>query len=490
MYEKYYKLERTPFNATPDPAFFYTSPSHREALAALIYGIQYRKGFIALIGEVGTGKTTVLRSYIHSRYARNVKTIYVFNPKLSYDDLLTIILREFTNDIPEAEVKKVDLLHRYLVAYYEKGVNVVIIIDEAQNMPVGTLESMRMLSNIETTQHKLIQIVLSGQPELETVLASHSLRQLRQRLALTVRIQPLTDEESIAYIDHRVAQAGGSDALFTQPALAWIVRNAGGIPRKINTICDNALVSGYGTDRFPVDVDVLREIAADLRLQGVDPEILQSDAIETEHRWVNPPYSNGDRLGKNHSNVGADYRRDGAHPANTPDSEELRDDNAQESSASVAERTFLKDAKKAFEEKHGIADMAEYDGVGRDVRLRLSAGESIEAGLENGIGAGIDEASSANNGVRSHSGVARPQVGEQSQHAVNGHAVSKFSDRLRNERLEHSGSESDSPPLKNTEQAEPTPDTDQGRTLRPISQLMENLDKPSPKADRGPRKFW
>lgn len=269
MYESFYKLDKTPFSATPDPDFFFTSAGHREALAALIYGIQYRKGFISLIGEVGTGKTTVLRSYIHSRYAKNLKLIYVFNPKLNYDSFLTVVLREFTKEIPDAEVEKADLLHRYLVAYYEKGINVVIVIDEAQNTPAETLESMRMLSNIETTKHKLVQIVLAGQPELETVLASHSLRQLRQRLALNIRLSALSRQESLEYIAHRTMRAGGTDRLFSDAALDWIVDHGEGIPRKINMICDNALITGFGSDQFPIGLDVLKEIEPDLKLLGV-----------------------------------------------------------------------------------------------------------------------------------------------------------------------------------------------------------------------------
>lgn len=269
MYESFYKLEKTPFSATPDPDFFFTSAGHREALAALIYGIQYRKGFISLIGEVGTGKTTVLRSYIHSRYAKNLKLIYVFNPKLNYDSFLTVVLREFTKEIPDAEVEKADLLHRYLVAYYEKNINVVIVIDEAQNTPAETLESMRMLSNIETTKHKLVQIVLAGQPELETVLASHSLRQLRQRLALNIRLNALSRQESLEYIAHRTMRAGATDQLFSDAALDWIVDHGEGIPRKINMICDNALITGFGSDQFPIGIDVLKEIEPDLKLLGV-----------------------------------------------------------------------------------------------------------------------------------------------------------------------------------------------------------------------------
>jgi len=270
VYEEFYQFERTPFSATPDPSFLYTSPAHREALAALIYGVQYRKGFIALIGEVGTGKTTVLRSYIHSKYAKNVKLIYVFNPKLNFSELLTVILREFTSEIPATEVEKADLLHRYLVAYYEKNINVVIVIDEAQNTPTDTLESMRMLSNIETTRHKMVQIILAGQPELEELLSSHDLRQLRQRLSLTVRLRPLTQQESAAYIAHRIKRAGAPEGLFTAAALEWIVAHAEGIPRKINMICDNALVTGFGAGENQIGIEILHEISADLRLQGID----------------------------------------------------------------------------------------------------------------------------------------------------------------------------------------------------------------------------
>lgn len=269
MYEEFYKLDRAPFDTTPDPTFFFMSDGHQEALAALVYGIDRRKGFISMIGEVGTGKTTVLRAYIESEHVKNTRMIYLFNPRVSYEDLLLMVLRELRVEIPEGETKRVDLLHRVLVNEYKNGHNVVLIVDEAQNIPPETLESMRMLSNLETSSEKLIQIVLSGQPELDDLLNSNRLRQLRQRIAVKVRLEALSREEAGEYVRYRLRRAGGDDGVFTKDAIDWVVRCTGGNPRSINVLCDNALITGYGYQQFPISTPIIKEIAKDFDIRSL-----------------------------------------------------------------------------------------------------------------------------------------------------------------------------------------------------------------------------
>jgi general secretion pathway protein A len=266
MYLGFYGLRKEPFHITPDPDFLFPGASHKEAFAAMVYGIQQRKGFIALTGEVGTGKTTVLRSYLKQVKRGEILPIYLFNPVLTFEELLRFILHEMEIDArgrPESWM--LPWLHKTLIDAYKKKRNVVLIIDEAQNMPLETLEQLRMLSNLETTRDKLLQIVLVGQPELEEKLELHQLRQLRQRIAVRAVIKPLTRDESLAYIRHRVSQAGSvTEALFTGGALKTIVRHAEGNPRVINILADNSLLAGLGAEKKPVPAYLTREAIRDL----------------------------------------------------------------------------------------------------------------------------------------------------------------------------------------------------------------------------------
>ena len=267
MYLSFYGLKKEPFHNTPDPSFLYLSPQHKEALGAIIYGIEKRKGFIAILGEVGVGKTTILRAYLERKATRKQKTIYIFNPVLTYHGLLIAIFRslELTpryDDVAEM----VNQLHEALIAEYQSGGTVVLAIDEAQNMPIETLENLRMISNLESSTDKLIQIILLGQPELNTMLEQPSLRQFRQRIALRATISPLSEEESRRFIEHRIklASASAVHSLFTKSALNLIVRQAQGIPRRINILCDNALITGFGRQSKPVPVNVVKEIIRDI----------------------------------------------------------------------------------------------------------------------------------------------------------------------------------------------------------------------------------
>jgi general secretion pathway protein A len=270
MYTAYYELRQEPFHVTPDPEFLFPSPAHKEALAAIIYGIEQRKGFVAITGEVGVGKTTILRSYLDFADRQSLKLIYVYNSNLTFDELVTTILQELgIPDRPPSAFQAVTRLHEALIEVYRKNQTVVLIIDEAQNMPVETLESLRMLSNLETVTEKLIQIMLIGQPEFDELLQQHRLRQLRQRIAIHARIDPLNIEDSIAYLEHRLAKVSlGTKPVFTKNALRLVAESSQGIPRNLNILSDNALITGFGSQVRPVNTRIVKEVLND---RGVAP---------------------------------------------------------------------------------------------------------------------------------------------------------------------------------------------------------------------------
>lgn len=297
MYLNHFNLKREPFHITPDPYFFYLSPSHKEAFAAMIYGLKKRKGFVAVIGEVGLGKTTVLRTFIEQRGARNqIKTVFVFNSNVSFKGLLKVIYGELGYSLPISESFDDDVnhllqgigdgsspsdeifelvhhLHTKLIQEYQQGNNIVLVIDEAQNMPVGTLENLRMLSNLETAQDKLIQIFLIGQPELESTLNKKELRQLKQRIALRSILKPLTKAETIDYIHHRLTKAGAEDVnIFTRSALKTIYKLSNGSPRRINILCDNGLVTGFGYGKKSINAKIIKEVNEDLEGRAFHPK--------------------------------------------------------------------------------------------------------------------------------------------------------------------------------------------------------------------------
>jgi general secretion pathway protein A len=271
MYLSFYNLKKEPFNITPDPELLFLSPSHKEALAAVVYGVRQRKGFIAITGEVGVGKTTVIRSFLEKINRQTLKTIYLFNANISFKALLKTIFQGLGCPAPTDDVfEMVNQLHRLLIDEYKAGNNVVLVIDEAQNMPVETLENLRMLSNLETATDKLIQVVFSGQPEFEEKLNTTTLRQLRQRIVIRVRILPLKPAESRAYIDYRLAKTAVKDPdIFSKGAVQRIVKQADGIPRVINTLCDNCLITAFGRQQKKVSAKIAREIIADL--EGARP---------------------------------------------------------------------------------------------------------------------------------------------------------------------------------------------------------------------------
>jgi general secretion pathway protein A len=265
MYLSFYGLKKQPFHITPDPEFLYLSPSHKEALAAIIYGIEEKKGFVTIIGAVGVGKTTILRSYLEKVEKKHTRIVYIFNSKLTFEELLRTIYQELGIAAGSDDASgMVNGLYDVLIEEYRQGNTVVLVVDEAQNMPLDTLESLRMISNLETSKDKLIQIVLVGQPEFEEQLNTDRLRQLKQRLAIRSTILPLTKDESLDYIKLRLSRAGADyHSVFTAAALKPIMKTANGVPRVLNVLCDNALITGFGHQKKPVTKSIAKEIIRD-----------------------------------------------------------------------------------------------------------------------------------------------------------------------------------------------------------------------------------
>jgi general secretion pathway protein A len=250
MYNQFYGFSEPPFNITPDPRFLFFSDRHREAFNHILFGIRERKGFIQITGEVGAGKTTLCRAVLEELGAGYV-TALILNPCLSIDQLLRAILHELGLPAKGDRVDDLETLNRFLLDQLEKGQDVVLLIDEAQDLGTELLEQVRLLSNLETDQRKLLQIVLLGQPELRDKLNEPNLRQLRQRITVRYHLTPLSRPEADYYIRHRLQIAGGNGRPeFTPWAVRWVHRYSGGIPRLINAVCDKALLAGFvdGTD--------------------------------------------------------------------------------------------------------------------------------------------------------------------------------------------------------------------------------------------------
>ena len=267
MYNEYFGFHESPFSVTPDPRFFYANPVYLEAYANLRYGVDAKKGFIVVTGEVGTGKTTLLRKLMRD-FKSTVHFASIFNTDVSFNDLLRVTLREL--DVPtkgKDRLGMVEELNTYLIEQLERRQIVCLLIDEAQNLTDESLERLRLLSNLETDKQKLLQIVLVGQPELSVKLDKPMLRQLKQRIAIRCKIAPLTDDEVGSYVSFRLGVAGYEGKnLFAPEALRKIALYSKGIPRLINIICDNALVIAFAASQKKVSAQVIREVASDLRL--------------------------------------------------------------------------------------------------------------------------------------------------------------------------------------------------------------------------------
>lgn len=268
MYETYFGLARKPFAVTPDPRFLYQGASHREALASLVCGVRERRGFICLVGEVGTGKSTLLRA-LRDRLGRTVRTALLTHTTVNRQELLRMVLHELRlKDQGRTRIQMLRALNQFVVRQLRaKRPPPVLIVDEAHNLSDQVLEEIRLLTNLETSDTRLMQVVLAGQPELEQKLARPGLRQLRQRIAIWARLDPLNREEVVRYVLHRLSVAGAPGrCLFTDEALYVIWKTSGGLPRVINVLCEQSLTYAYGAGKRQVDGTLVAEAARDAGL--------------------------------------------------------------------------------------------------------------------------------------------------------------------------------------------------------------------------------
>jgi general secretion pathway protein A len=298
VYNSFFGLDSDPFRVNPDPRFLYLSESHREALATLIYSIQERKGFLALTGEVGTGKTTLLNALL-AKLDPGVQAAYLFNTVLGVEDFFTYLFDEL--ELPRVEpFRKSVALHRlnqHLIERLGRGLQTLLIIDEAHNLSVELLEEIRLLSNLETPQSKLLQIVLVGQPELDEKLNRPDLRQLRQRMELRYRIRRLSVDETAEYVRERLLIAGHETGdLFTRAALRGVHRFTRGIPRMVNVLCDNALLGAFSRESLRVSGAMVREAAQELGFVGADaPEPVDDEPSGPWSGWLRGWWRRGTR---------------------------------------------------------------------------------------------------------------------------------------------------------------------------------------------------
>jgi general secretion pathway protein A len=301
MYRYFYGINDFPFGACPDPRFLYKMPHVQEALACLQYGIASRKGFVVMTGEVGTGKTTLLKSVLSSFTDRRVSTAFVFNPRLDTLDFLEFVLADFgipasprgRQGMPQTKSGMLMQLNRWLIDRFRNGELCAIVVDEAQNLSWELLEEIRLLTNLETSSEKLVQIVLSGQPELEEKLRDPSVRQLRQRISLWCRTRPLTAEETKAYVTNRLRIVGATQPIFSPDAVQLVHKYSNGIPRIINLICEHAMISAYVEQIKPIPPRIVESVCRELDLDS-QPFVLSPMAISGMPEEPMPPaISNG-----------------------------------------------------------------------------------------------------------------------------------------------------------------------------------------------------
>jgi general secretion pathway protein A len=280
MYKSFYNLQKNPFEITPDPSFLFPTTRHNEALASLYYGVTAHRGFVVLTGEVGTGKTLMLRSLLALLQRRDIAFALIFNPTLSPLEFMRYITGDF--GLPVAGKAKDELIHvlnDFLLQRHREGLTTILVVDEAHHLSLEILEEVRLLTNLETSQQKLLQIVLAGQPELDQKLDSYDLRQLKQRIALRCHLDPLDLTETKEYMRRRLRIAGANEAvqIFSGPAIEAVFNYSQGVPRLINTICENALLAGYAKHAATITSEIIDGVGRDLRL-GVVPSDPRNNA--------------------------------------------------------------------------------------------------------------------------------------------------------------------------------------------------------------------
>ncbi|HNP64347.1 MAG TPA: AAA family ATPase [Woeseiaceae bacterium] len=282
MYTRFFGLQEKPFSITPDPRYLFMSERHGEALAHLVYGVTESGGFVQLTGEVGTGKTTLVRSLLLNRMPDNADVAVVLNPQISALEFLLTICEELHIDVPDSKgsIKALtDVLNRHLLAAHARGRRTILVVDEAQNLAPAVLEQVRLLTNLETAKQKLLQIILIGQPELRELLARNDLRQLAQRITGRYHLEPLTREETARYIEHRLRVAGALGEVLDQGAKNEVFRLSQGVPRLINVICDRALLGAYSQETRTVNRRLIKRAAAEVSGNPGPASTLQNAGI-------------------------------------------------------------------------------------------------------------------------------------------------------------------------------------------------------------------
>ncbi|MDA8079513.1 MAG: AAA family ATPase [Nitrospiraceae bacterium] len=274
MYKEHFSLRELPFSIAPDPRYLYMSEQHREALAHLVYGVATDGGFVLLTGEVGAGKTTVCRCFLEQA-PEHVNIAFILNPRVTVEELLASICDELGINRPEAAASNksyIDRINHYLLDAHAKGKKTVLVIEEAQNLSPDVLEQVRLLTNLETNERKLLQIIMLGQPELRDLLSRPELRQLAQRITARRHLGPLSKKDVPAYVIHRLSVAGGRSSLFPAPVLRRLFRLSGGIPRIVNLLCDRALLGAYVQGKDRVDKTTLSKAAQEVfgEMQAID----------------------------------------------------------------------------------------------------------------------------------------------------------------------------------------------------------------------------
>jgi general secretion pathway protein A len=289
MYKSFFGLKDNPFNVNPDPGYLFLTKEIEEALSGLMYGVQNRKGFITLIGEVGTGKTTLINRLVEWLHQQKVRTAFLFNSRMNTNQLFDFILAEFGISCEfRSKSQQLMTLNQWLLDRYRAGETTVLIVDEAQNLTHPVLEEIRLLTNLETSTEKLLQIVLAGQQELEEKLKLPQLRQLRQRIMLRCKTAPLTKDQTRDYIAERLRIAGAANGqpIFSPEAIETIHLYSMGIPRVVNLLCEHGLINAYVEQQRPIQPKTIEEVAREFQLDQVEP-IASPESIRTSAELYN-----------------------------------------------------------------------------------------------------------------------------------------------------------------------------------------------------------